>query len=110
MLGITFGSEPATPSGIDKFRAKAENGFTQLAQLVRAIQAPVPNQTGDGTELASTPHSPELLHTFTDGLSDLRHLGITGMDTLIEAAGKERPGTAWNDKTYLMEKLIHVRS
>ena len=110
MFGITFGSEPVTPSQIDKFRAKAENGFNQLAQLVRAIQAPVPNQTGDGTELASTPHSPELLHKIHDGLSDLRHLGITGIDTLIEGAEKERPGTVWNDKTYIMEKLIHVRS
>ena len=110
MAGITFSSEPATPSEIDKFRAKAENGSTQLEQLVNAIRAPVPNQTGDGTELALQPDSPEILQKINDGLSDIRHLGFTGIETLIQVAEKGKTGDEWNDRTYLMEKLIRVRS
>ena len=109
MFDITFSSEPKTPSEIDKFRAKVETGITQLEQLVHAIRAPVPNQTGDGTELVLKPDPPELLQKINDGLSDLRHLGITDIDTLIQVAGKEKSGDAWDDKTYLMEKLIQVR-
>lgn len=110
MSGNFSSSEPTTPSEIDKFRAKAENGITQLAQLVNAIRAPIPNQTGDGTELVLKPDSPELIQRINDTLSDLRHLGITGIDTLIEVVEKGKTGDPWNDKTYLMERLIRVRS
>jgi hypothetical protein len=110
MFGVTFSSEPATPSEIEKFRAKAESGFAQLAQLVNAIRAPVPTQTGDGTELALKPDSPDLIQKINDSLSDIRHLGLTGIDTLIQVAEKGKTGDPWNDKTYLMEKLIEVGS
>ena len=110
MFGNTFSSEPATPSEIDKFRAKVENGITQLTQLVNAIRAPVPNETGDGSELVLTPDSPELIQRINDSLSDLRNLGITGIDTLIHVLEKGKTGDPWNDKAYLMEKLIQVRS
>jgi hypothetical protein len=110
MFDITFSSEPNTPSEIDEFRAKAERGITKLAKLVHAIRAPVPNQTGDGTELVLKPDPPELLQKINDGLSDLRHLGITDIDTLIQVVAKEKTGDLWNDKTYLMEKVIQVCS
>ncbi len=109
MFDNIFGSEPATPSDVDKFRADVKNGITQLEQLVNAIRAPVPTQTGDGTELVLKPDSPELIERINDTLSDIRHLGMTGIETLIQVAEKGKTGE-WNDKNYLMERLIRVRS
>lgn len=108
MFGNTSSSKPTTPSEIDKYRADAKNGITQLIQLVNAIRAPVPNQTGDGTELVLEPDSPDLLERLGDAINDLRHLGITGIDTLIQVQEKGKTGDPWNDKAYLMEKLIKV--
>ena len=110
MFGNTSDSEPATPSEVDKFRADLKNGIIQLEQLVKAIRAPVPNQTGDGTELVLKPDSPELIDRINETLSDVRHLGMTGIETLIQVVEKGKTGDPWNDKSYLMEKLIRVRS
>jgi hypothetical protein len=110
MFSNKFGSEPTTPSEIDKFRAKVEHGITQLTQLVNAIRAPVPNQTGDGSKLVLKPDSPELIERINDALSDLRHLDITDIETLIKVVNKQKTGKPWNDKDYLMERLIQVRS
>lgn len=110
MSGITFGSEPAAPSQVSEIRAKLETGFTQLAQLISAARAPLPNQTGDGTELALQQDPPELIQKINDTLSDLSHLGITNIETLIQVSEKAKTGAPWNDKQYLMERLIMVRS
>jgi hypothetical protein len=109
MSGLNFSSEPAIPSEIDEWRSKLESGFTQLAQLISAIRAPLPNQTGDGSNLVIKPDSPELIQKINDTLSDLRHLGITDVDTLLKVNSETHTGAPQNDKQYLMERLIMVR-
>lgn len=110
MSGLDFSSEPATLSEIDKWRSKLETGFTQLAQLISAIRAPLPNQTGDGSSLVIKPDSPELIQKINDTLSDLRHLGITDVNTLLKVNAETRSGAPQDDKQYLMERLIMVSS
>lgn len=108
MSGLNFSSEAAAPSEIEKFRAKVENGFSQLSQLVSAIRAPVPNQTGDGSELPK-PDPPELIQKINETLGDLQHLGIRDVNTLINVSLAAKSGAPQDDSQYLMERLITVR-
>jgi len=107
MSAINFTSEATAPSEIEKFRAKVENGFSQLSQLVAAIRAPVPTETGDGSELPK-PDPPELIQKINETLSDLQHLRITDIDTLIKVNSEAKSGEPQDDKQYLMERLIEV--
>lgn len=108
MFGVDFTSEPPTPDLIDKIRSQIGTGFTQLAQLISAIRAPLPNQTGDGSNLVIKPDSPELIQKINDTLSDLRHLRIADVDTLIKINNESHTAAPWDDKQYLMERLIQV--
>ena len=101
-------SEPVKASEIQQIRSKLDKGFTQLAQLISSARKPLPDQTGDGTYIEYQDDSPDLLQKINAGLKDLSHLGITDIATLLEVQSKEKSGELWDDKEYLMEKLIQV--
>ena len=108
VYGIVSRSEPVKPSEIEQIRSKLDKGFVQLAQLISAERKPLPNQTGDGTYLDYKEDSPDLMQKINAGLKDVSHLGITDVTTLLEVLKKEKTGELWDDKQYLMEKLILV--
>jgi hypothetical protein len=108
VTGIVSMSEPVKPSEIQQIRSKLDKGFTQLAQLISSARKPLPNQTGDGTYLEYKDDPPDLLQKINAGLKDLSHLGITDIATLLEVQNKQKTGELWDDKEYLMEKLIQV--
>ena len=110
MAAINFSSEPVKPSDVEAIRAKIGEGFKSLAQLISAVRKPLPNQTGDGTDLILQPDTPEFIQKIEGTLSSLRHLGITDVATLIDVSNKAKTGAPWNDKDYLMEKLIMTAS
>jgi linoleate 8R-lipoxygenase/9,12-octadecadienoate 8-hydroperoxide 8R-isomerase len=101
-------SEPVKPSEIQQIRNNLDKGFTQLAQLISDARKPLPSQTGDGTYLDYKDDPPDLLQKINAGLKDLSHLGITDIATLLEVQNKQKTGELWDDKEYLMEKLIQV--
>lgn len=107
-LGIVSRSEPVKPSEIEQIRSKLDAGFTALARLISDVRKPLPTQTGDGTYLHYQPDPPDLIQKIEAGLKDLSHLGITDIATLIEVQNKEKTGELWDDRQYLMEKLIQV--
>jgi linoleate 8R-lipoxygenase/9,12-octadecadienoate 8-hydroperoxide 8R-isomerase len=107
-IGVAFTSEPVKPSEIEQIRTKLDVGFTQLARLISDVRKPLPTQTGDGTYLHYQPDPPDLIQKIEAGLKDLSHLGITDIATLIEVQNKEKTGELWDDRQYLMEKLIQV--
>ncbi|KAF2403700.1 heme peroxidase [Trichodelitschia bisporula] len=105
-VAITPQSEPTPPSNFDKLRENLGAGFQRLAQVVGDSRRPLPDQSGDGTYLDIKPDSPDVIQRIEATLGDLKNLGITDVDTLIKVASKAKSGEPWDDKKYLMEKLI----
>ena len=108
MSGVKFQSEPVQPSEIAQIRQTLESGFKKLASLISAARKPLPTQTGDGTYLHYPNDDPNLIQQIEAGLKDLSHLGITDIETLIQVQDKQKNGYLWDDKKYLMERLIQT--
>ena len=68
----------------------------------------MPTETGDGTYLSYPNDDPTLVQQIEAGLSDLSYLGITNIETLIQVQDKTKTGALWDDKKYLMERLIQT--
>jgi linoleate 8R-lipoxygenase/9,12-octadecadienoate 8-hydroperoxide 8R-isomerase len=79
-----------------------------MASLISASRRPLPDQTGDGTYLDDKPISPGILEKVNGALSDLSHLGIKDVQTLLKVAKLGKDGEPWQDKEYLMEHLIQT--
>jgi linoleate 8R-lipoxygenase/9,12-octadecadienoate 8-hydroperoxide 8R-isomerase len=103
-----FSSEPLSPTEIDILRGKVDDQFKRLALLISNARRPLPDQTGDGTYITYKDDSPDLLQTINSSLHDLADLGVTDLVTLIEVFEKAKTGALWDDKQYLMEKLIQT--
>jgi linoleate 8R-lipoxygenase/9,12-octadecadienoate 8-hydroperoxide 8R-isomerase len=108
MGSIKAQSETVPPSEIEKIRAKIGIEFQRAAELISASRKPLPDQTGDGSYLDLTPDTPEIIKKVEGTLNDLTHLGITDIGTLLEVQSKQKSGALWDDKDYLMEKLIRT--
>jgi len=108
MSGAKFTSEPVEPSEIEQIRYKIDNGFKRLASFISAARKPLPTQTGDGTYLSYPNDDPNLIEKIESGLRDLTSIGIPDIKTLIEVQDKTKTGALWDDKKYLMERLIQT--
>jgi linoleate 8R-lipoxygenase / 9,12-octadecadienoate 8-hydroperoxide 8R-isomerase len=108
MSGVKFTSEPVEPSEIEQIRHKLDNGFKRLASLISAARKPLPTQTGDGTYLSYPEDDPSLIQKIESGIRDLSSIGITDIKTLIDVQDKTKTGALWDDKKYLMERLIQT--
>ena len=106
MANLNFSPEPLKESDVAAIRDKIDVKFKSLAELISAARKPLPHQSGDGSYLIIQPDTPEMIKKIEGTLSDLQHLGVTDVTTLIEVASKAKTGDPWNDKDYLMEKLI----
>jgi hypothetical protein len=107
-FGIDFATEPPTPSTLGRIRAHIGASLAQLSSLIDAVRAPLPTQTGDGSELNIKKDPPEVIQMINETLKDLGHLGITDINTLISVNNEAHTGNPQNDKDYLMERLIQV--
>jgi linoleate 8R-lipoxygenase/9,12-octadecadienoate 8-hydroperoxide 8R-isomerase len=101
-------SEPVAPSEIEQIRKKIDTKFQQFATLISAATRPLPTQTGDGTYLEYQKDPPEFIKKIDDTLKDLSSLGITDVATLLQVQEKQLTGAVWDDKQYLMERLIQT--
>lgn len=108
MSDLPAQSQTVPPSEFEKLRARLGSEFQRAAGLVSASRRPLPDQTGDGTYLNLTPDTPEVIKKIESTLGDLSHLGITDIKTLLEVQGKQKSGAPWDDKQYLMEKLVRT--
>ena len=83
-------------------RAEVESSFEQFSQLIHAARRPLPTQSGDGSYLD---------HTEPSGfMQDLRSLGFKDAKTLMEVMRTKATGDLQDDKTYVMERTIQVRT
>ncbi|KAI9876483.1 MAG: hypothetical protein M1830_006422 [Pleopsidium flavum] len=79
-------------------REEVQSSFQQYAQLVHAVQRPLPTQSGDGSYLEQdVPASM---------MQDLRSLGFKDVKTLMAVKKTKASGALVDDKTYLMEYVI----
>ena len=83
-------------------RADVESTFQQFGQLIHASRRPLPTQSGDGAYLD---------HEAPTGLvQDLKTLGFKDYKTLTDVIKSKASGELLDDKTYVMERVIQVRS
>ncbi|KAF2668697.1 heme peroxidase [Microthyrium microscopicum] len=108
LFPIKAQSEPVQPSEIAQIRNKIDKSFKEFAELISAVRRPLPNQTGDGTYLPTKDDPPDVLQKINAGLKDLSSLGITDIATLLQVQEKQKTGALWDDKKYLMERLIQT--
>ena len=95
-------SEPTHQHDHTASRADVESAFQQFGQLIHASRRPLPTQSGDGAYLD---------HEAPSGLiQDLKTLGFKDYKTLTEVIKSKASGELLDDKTYVMERVIQVRS
>ena len=94
-------------STLDDIRQRVGNSISQLWSLLTAIRAPLPTQTGDGSDLPRPQrNSPTYdLHTV---LRDIRTLGFDRVEDLAEVVQHASLQEPVDDKKYLMERLIQA--
>lgn len=102
-------TEQAPPSLVEQFHKVADPRFRQVADLISHIRKPIPDQTGDGSDLAPE-DTPEIVKKVMSAMSDFYHTGVKDIPALIEAADRLKSGEPIDDREYLMERLIQVRA
>jgi linoleate 8R-lipoxygenase/9,12-octadecadienoate 8-hydroperoxide 8R-isomerase len=108
MVELHSSSEPTPESGLDKFRDKLDKGFKELAELISAVRRPMPTKTGDATYQHYPNDDPNLIQKIESTIKDLTSIGIPDIETLVTVQDKTKTGAAWDDKKYLMERLIQT--
>jgi len=108
MSGVNFSSEPVQPSEIDQIRRKIDSSFKRLAEVISSARRPLPTHTGDGTYTEYQDDPPEVIAKIEAGLKDLASLGIKDVHTLLQVAHRQKHSEMWDDKRYLMERLIQT--
>ena len=104
------GAEPpkaAEPSELVQISQSLGSPFKEIAALIGAAAAPVPNETGDGSKLSSEEEA-SLYHKIEGFLKDTSCLGFENVKTLLKVQNEKMAGGLIDDKTYLMEGLIRT--
>ncbi len=84
------------------FREEVEETFRSVAGVIKASNAPLPTETGDGSYIVNAKP--------TGILDDVVHLRHGDIKTLLELAKAKLTGDPIDDKTYLTENLIKLAS
>ncbi|OQO08271.1 hypothetical protein B0A48_06141 [Cryoendolithus antarcticus] len=91
----------------EELKAKASGSLLDLKTLLKAIKAPLPTETGDGSELNEQAHIDSLADKFANVCKDLVSEGFT-LPKLLEAGAAMAGGKMVNDKDYHMEALVEA--
>jgi len=95
--GRTLDLQKATE--LDAFRVRIEAKFEQLSQAINALRQP---KTNNGTQPTLSQH------VLPDLVSDIQGMGVEGLGTMAEVAKLAVTGEPWDDKDYLLERLVYV--
>ena len=99
--------EPEPLSKFDQFRQQIHHAVTRLQSVKKAIRAPLPTETGDGSDLPP-PVSESAVEKIHAIVRDLQRLGVNKIEDLITVATKQKKGEPLNDKDMLMEYLVQA--
>ncbi|EME48559.1 hypothetical protein DOTSEDRAFT_67567 [Dothistroma septosporum NZE10] len=81
----------------------------QLGNLLKAVRAPLPTDTGDGSELPQ-PDKAHLWKDIENLYKDIRRQDINDLEGLLETFKDAALKEPQNDRDYLMESLVAVAS
>lgn len=99
--------EPLGPSKLDEVAGRISGSLKQMGALLRAFKAPLPTETGDGSELPPQPDD-DPVKKFEEILSDLKKIGFANLENLVEVKKSLLERKPLNDREYRMEKLIQA--
>lgn len=99
--------EPQQLSKLDETLGKFRASFHQVGSLISAVKAPIPTQTGDGSDLPKE-RPRGMKADLEDVISQMGHLGVTDVETLLKVQGKMMMHEDTDDRQYLMEHLIQA--
>lgn len=100
-------SEPVPHAEFLEIRARIDASLSQLTNLLKAMKAPLPTGTGDGTAL--TPEKKTgIANAFKAILQDTAKLGIHTVEKVGKMGLLTKLGEEIDDKQYLMEYLVKV--
>lgn len=94
-------------STLDEIRQRVGDSVSQLWSLLNAMRAPLPTQTGDGSNLPR-PQRASALYDLRTVLRDISTLGFDRVEDLAEVVRHASLEQPIDDKTYLMERLIQA--
>lgn len=99
--------EPEQPSDFEEVRSRIRESVSDMATLLKAMKAPLPTGTGDGTALTAENKATIASKTKTI-VSDLSHLGINTIEKVGKMTLATKNGETVDDKEYLMEYLVQA--
>ncbi|GAB7362524.1 hypothetical protein MBLNU230_g2843t1 [Neophaeotheca triangularis] len=105
--GFQIPSEPEPSSHLTLLRRKAGASLEQMRTLLKAIKAPLPKETGNGTTLEQSSDD-EFDYDIRDVLRDARILGFKSVKDVVSTGVNMKLGLPMNDREYKMEYLIQA--
>ncbi|KAJ5585548.1 Psi-producing oxygenase A [Penicillium hispanicum] len=78
----------------------SQNPVAQIEKVVAASLRPLPTETGDGTYVKT--------NTMTGLAKDIGHFDLKDLKTVVEVAKSAVTGEPWNDRHYIMERVIQL--
>ncbi|KJX94810.1 fatty acid oxygenase like protein [Zymoseptoria brevis] len=99
--------EPEQLSTLDQMRKDTRKSMEQLGTLLKAIRAPLPTQTGDGSALPQ-PKKETFSKDVREILRDIPRQDIDDIEGLIKVFKSTAMGENLDDKEYLMEGMIAI--
>jgi len=109
---VTNGHTAGTPeddlSKLDEVKKSIGASIQGLKKMLEASRAPLPTETGNGTELSEEEHIASLGETFATALKDVTTAGFGSLVNVLKASEGMSGGKNIDDKKYLMEYIIQV--
>jgi hypothetical protein len=93
---------PSVPVEPEPITMEIHDLLTSIKGLIKASIGPLPTQTGDGTYTDCS--------VSTGLLKDLQKAGFKDISTLLDILKTKSTGEPTDDRSYLMERIIQVRS
>lgn len=100
-------AEPEKPSTLQQLLNGVSDSAQQMRTLLNAIKAPVPNQTGDGSQLPQ-PQKESLMKDVNNLFKDIKNQDAKDLDGLLKTFKKAALKEPIDDREYLMESLVAV--
>ncbi|KAI6900680.1 heme peroxidase [Hortaea werneckii] len=109
--GDSGGANEDAPDLSDQYTQlanKISGSVTQLKTILDAMRAPLPTQTGDGSQLAEEKSKESTFGLLKTVLEDLGELGPSRIGNLVEVAKSSTMSQPLDDRKYYMERLIQA--
>jgi len=105
--GLPHPPEPKPASSLEKIKEQAARSLGALETLLKAMNAPLPTQTADGTDLPKAVKA-SMLKDVEDLIRDMRLENVNDLEKFVETVKDGLLHQPMDDRKYLMEATIAV--